>query len=107
MNPTGRNRQIDRAATNNVAFARIGPALVEIHIVPAASQVRCKQSTGEAAADENELSWHQGFFNRGFRGDHGYFKPRRMAQLLESHLTATERRGTPSRGIALSASPPA
>jgi hypothetical protein len=74
MNSARRNCQIDRAPTNHIAFAWIGSAFVEIDIISAASQVCCEQSTGQAAAHENKLSWHQGILNRGLRGYHGYFK---------------------------------
>ena len=37
MNPTRRNCQIDRAPSNKVAFAWIGPTLVEVDFVPPAS----------------------------------------------------------------------
>jgi hypothetical protein len=55
VNPARREREIDRSSADNIAFARIGPSLVKIDIVPAPPQVRAEQSASEAAADENKF----------------------------------------------------
>jgi len=55
MNAPRRNRQIDRAPTDDVAFARVSAALVKIDIVSAPAQVGRQQSAGETAANENKL----------------------------------------------------
>jgi hypothetical protein len=66
MNPARRNRQIDRAPTNKIALAWIGPSLVKIDIVPAAPQVRCEQSACQTTADENKLRSNQGFLTAAY-----------------------------------------
>ena len=40
VNPASGKRKIDRAPTDDIAFARIGPALVEIDVVPTPPQIR-------------------------------------------------------------------
>src|SRR5438094_8506594 len=55
VNPARRERGIDRAPADNIAFARIGSSLVKIDIVATAPQVGGEQSAGQTAADENEF----------------------------------------------------
>ena len=55
MNAARRNRQIDRASADDVAFARISAPLVKIDIVSAPSQICREQSARESAADQNKL----------------------------------------------------
>ena len=55
VNPTGRNCQIDRAPTDNIAFARISASLVEIDIVPAAAHVRGEQTASQTGTDQYKL----------------------------------------------------
>ena len=58
VNPAGREREIDRSPTDQIAFARIGAAFVKIDLVAAPSHVGGEQSAGEAATDEYEF-WHR------------------------------------------------
>jgi hypothetical protein len=44
VDSTGREREIDRASPDQIAFARISPAFVKIDIVPTPPQVRAEQS---------------------------------------------------------------
>ena len=55
MNAPGRNRQINRAPADDVAFARISAPLVQIDIVPSPAQVGREQTTREATANENKF----------------------------------------------------
>jgi uncharacterized protein YciI len=55
MNAPGRNRQIDRASADDIAFAGISAALVKIDFMSAAPQIRREQTTRETAADENKF----------------------------------------------------
>ncbi len=55
VNPSGREREVDRPTADKISRARIGPAFVKIDIVPAPPQVRGEQSAGESAADENKF----------------------------------------------------
>lgn len=71
-------------------------SLAEIDVIPPASQVCGEQAAGQATADKNKLNWHQGILNRGLRGYYGDSNSADGA-LLKTHLTATQRRGTPSR----------
>src|SRR5207249_1826096 len=51
VDPARRNRQVDRASAHDVAFARIGPSFVKIHLVPTPSQIRGEQSARKTTAD--------------------------------------------------------
>src|SRR5438132_3671227 len=55
MDPARRNGQVNGASADDVPFARISAPLVQIHLVPASSQIRCEQSARETAADEYEF----------------------------------------------------
>ena len=55
MDAPRRNRQIDRASADDVAFARVSTPLVQIDIVSAPAQVGRQQSARETAANENKL----------------------------------------------------
>lgn len=55
VDPTGGEREIDRASADKIAFARIGAAFVKIDLVSAPSEMRGEQSAGQSTADENEL----------------------------------------------------
>ena len=55
MNPARRERKIDRAPADNIAFARVGPSFIKIDIVATAPQVGRQQSAGQTAADQNKL----------------------------------------------------
>ncbi len=58
MNAARRNREIDRAPADDVAFARIGPPFVKIDLVAAPSQIRREQSARQTATDENKFCRH-------------------------------------------------
>jgi hypothetical protein len=45
VNPTRRERKVDRPSADDIAFARIGPSFVKIDIVSAPPQIRRKQSS--------------------------------------------------------------
>src|SRR5438477_6086431 len=55
MDPACRNGQVNGASADDVPFARISAPLVQIHFVPASSQIRCEQSARETAADQNKF----------------------------------------------------
>src|ERR1700730_9153839 len=59
MNPTRRERKINRASTDDIAFARIGAALIKINLVSAPSQVRAESPPCQATADEGEFWVHR------------------------------------------------
>ena len=46
MNPSRREREIDRSATDDIAFARVSPSFVKIDIVSAPPQVGSEQAAG-------------------------------------------------------------
>ena len=51
VNSAGGEREIDRAAADGVARARVGAALEEIDLVAAPAEETGEQSAGQAAAD--------------------------------------------------------
>src|ERR1041385_6275571 len=53
VNPSGREREIDRAAANDVTFARIGPALVKFHLVSAPPEISRQHSASEPASNQD------------------------------------------------------
>ena len=55
VNPARREREIDRASADDIAFARVGPSFVKIDIVSAPPQVRREQSAGESTTDEDKF----------------------------------------------------
>src|SRR5205085_10304966 len=44
VNPTGGEGEVDRAAADNIALARIGTALVQIDVIPAPAKISGQQS---------------------------------------------------------------
>ena len=57
MNAAGGEGEINRAAANGVAGARVGPAFVEINLDAAPAEEGGEQSSREAATDKKKL-WH-------------------------------------------------
>src|SRR5882724_7671886 len=55
VNPACRNRQIDRAPTDDVPFARVSAPLVKIHFVSAPSEICREQAPRQSAADQNKF----------------------------------------------------
>src|SRR5205807_5270677 len=65
MDPACRNGQVNGASADNVPFARISAPLVQIHLVPASSQIRCEQSACETAADQSKFRHSPGIYESG------------------------------------------
>jgi Flp pilus assembly protein TadD len=61
VNSASGEGEINRAAANDVPFARIGAALVKRDLVAAAPEISSEQTAGEAATNQNELR-HGGRF---------------------------------------------
>jgi hypothetical protein len=55
VNPARRNRQINRASTNDIPLARFSAPLVKIDLVSAPSEIRCEQAARQSAADQNKF----------------------------------------------------
>src|SRR5437660_5184445 len=55
VNAPGRNCQVNRTPSDDVSFARISTALVEIDIVSTAAQIRSEQSTCESGTNQNKF----------------------------------------------------
>src|SRR5262249_16220359 len=48
------NREINRASTDDVSFARVSAPLVKIYLVATPPQIRGEQSASQTAADQNK-----------------------------------------------------
>ena len=68
MNTPRREREINRASADHVAFARIRPALVKIDLVAASAQIGGEQSAGQSGADEDKLGHLENMNESGSRG---------------------------------------
>src|SRR4051812_33879431 len=55
VDPAGREREIDRAAADQVPFAWIAATLVEFDVVAAASEISGEHAAGEAATDQDKF----------------------------------------------------
>ncbi len=58
MNAAGGESEINRAAANSVACARVGPALVEVDLNTSPAEKSGEQASCETTTDENKL-WHK------------------------------------------------
>ena len=59
MDAAGGEGEINRAAANGVARARVGPALVEIDFNATAAEEGGEEPSREATTDKNELGHNQ------------------------------------------------
>ena len=60
VNAAGRKREINRAAADRVAGARVRAALEEFDLVAAPAEETGEQSPGQSAAHESKLGAHAG-----------------------------------------------
>jgi hypothetical protein len=64
VNAAGGKGEIDRAAADKIAFARVGAAFKQVDLVTAAAEERSEQSTGKSASDKNKFGHNQEWTNR-------------------------------------------
>src|SRR2546423_11034967 len=86
VNAASGEREIDRAAADDVPFPRIGASLVKFDIVAAPAEISGEKSTGQPAPDENK-------FRHGRRiGESGKQESRKKLLVWQWRLPSTKYR---------------